>query len=75
MLCCGIVGSGRYGKHTSSSFSRRHRATSVDDGVSLAEKGTAPPRIETGSWAAHPKIDEGFIFDAGDEGIAGGSAR
>lgn len=69
VLCCGIIGSGRYGKHTSSSSSRQHHAPTVEDGLSL------PPRIETGIWAAHPIMGEGIFLNAGDEEIAGGSTR
>lgn len=75
LLCCGIIGSVRYGKHTSSSSSRQHHAPTVDDGLSLVERGTAPPRIEIGSGAAHPIMGEGIFLNAGDEEIAGGSTR
>lgn len=75
VLCCGVIGSGRYGKRISSSSSRQHHAPTADDGLSLAERGTAPPRIETRNRAADQVMGEGIVLDAGNEEIAGGSTR
>lgn len=71
VLWYGIVGWGRYGRHTSSLSSRRHHATFADDGVSLAEKGNgaAKDRDWESGGATDNKISENFICRWGVWGV------